>query len=138
METKRQWMQSFDGRIRVGPEYQAMIPPFCKNYQSHQNDINPKDTQEPKPPLTQSHSDPLQSHQSFTESYQPFTQSYEPFTESYEQLTESLHQCEEYENVDLEDQCDISSHIKFVSEEELGRFESDTKSLEHYNSDKEF
>lgn len=27
---KRQWMQSFDGRIRVGPKYQAMIPPFAR------------------------------------------------------------------------------------------------------------
>ncbi|AFZ80283.1 hypothetical protein BEWA_031360 [Theileria equi strain WA] len=30
-ETKRQWMQSYEGRIRVGPQYQAMIPPFCRN-----------------------------------------------------------------------------------------------------------
>ncbi|KAK2197287.1 ELM2 domain [Babesia duncani] len=29
-ESKRQWMQSFNGRIRVGPKYQAMIPPFCR------------------------------------------------------------------------------------------------------------
>ncbi|CDR95918.1 hypothetical protein, conserved [Babesia bigemina] len=27
---KRQWMQSVDGKIRVGPMYQAMIPPFCR------------------------------------------------------------------------------------------------------------
>lgn len=23
-------MQSFDGKIRVGPKYQALIPPFCR------------------------------------------------------------------------------------------------------------
>ncbi|EDO06800.1 ELM2 domain family protein [Babesia bovis T2Bo] len=28
--TKRQWMQSVNGKIRVGPEYQAMIPPFYR------------------------------------------------------------------------------------------------------------
>ncbi|GFE53648.1 mesoderm induction early response factor, putative [Babesia ovis] len=28
--TKRQWMQSVNGKIRVGPQYQAMIPPFCR------------------------------------------------------------------------------------------------------------
>ncbi|GBE59791.1 pentatricopeptide repeat-containing mitochondrial, putative [Babesia ovata] len=27
---KRQWMQSVNGKIRVGPMYQAMIPPFCR------------------------------------------------------------------------------------------------------------
>ncbi|KAK1934743.1 hypothetical protein X943_000725 [Babesia divergens] len=27
---KRQWMQSVNGKIRVGPNYQAMIPPFCR------------------------------------------------------------------------------------------------------------
>uniref|UniRef100_A0A1E1X1H3 ELM2 domain-containing protein n=1 Tax=Amblyomma aureolatum TaxID=187763 RepID=A0A1E1X1H3_9ACAR len=28
---KRQWMQSVNGKIRVGPKYQAMIPPFCRS-----------------------------------------------------------------------------------------------------------
>ncbi|ORM39759.1 uncharacterized protein BXIN_0154 [Babesia sp. Xinjiang] len=28
--SKRKWMQSVNGKIRVGPEYQAMIPPFCR------------------------------------------------------------------------------------------------------------
>uniref|UniRef100_A0A090XA84 ELM2 domain-containing protein n=1 Tax=Ixodes ricinus TaxID=34613 RepID=A0A090XA84_IXORI len=39
---KRQWMQSVNGKIRVGPNYQAMIPPFCRtvvpnngSYESH-------------------------------------------------------------------------------------------------------
>ncbi|UKK00221.1 hypothetical protein MACK_000291 [Theileria orientalis] len=37
-ESKRQWMQSCEGKIRVGPEYQAMIPPFYKStYQQSQN-----------------------------------------------------------------------------------------------------
>ncbi|BAM38818.1 uncharacterized protein TOT_010001238 [Theileria orientalis strain Shintoku] len=37
-ESKRQWMQSCEGKIRVGPEYQAMIPPFYKsNVQQSQN-----------------------------------------------------------------------------------------------------
>ncbi|UKJ87810.2 hypothetical protein MACJ_000250 [Theileria orientalis] len=37
-ESKRQWMQSYEGKIRVGPEYQAMIPPFYKStYQQSQN-----------------------------------------------------------------------------------------------------
>uniref|UniRef100_A0A3B0MXF7 ELM2 domain containing protein, putative n=1 Tax=Theileria annulata TaxID=5874 RepID=A0A3B0MXF7_THEAN len=139
METKRQWMQSFDGRIRVGPEYQAMIPPFCKNSfpSSHQNDTNsPKEStneeQPSKPSLNKSHSEPSQQ---LTEPYQPDGEPYQSYGDQFVQS---------YAEEPLDDSydADITSHLKFASREDepANQFASDIKSLEasYSSSDKEF